>query len=215
MTKVLFIRCRESVEPDIFRLVEEQLKELAGKNVECETLDVISLNYLQGSYLKNIFDKEIVRYVEKVVRKKKPDIIVSGNDVAISAAFIKICNLLGISSLVIQHGILTKRENRDIMDFLRWSNYLPWRIVSSIANMPTISKLTLSMGWRTRVLDWGTGKATKYAVMSNNQKRLLISQGVQPRKIVVTGYPPFDLVPKRISSFDRRATCKELRDRGR
>lgn len=208
--KVLFIRCRESVEPDIFSLVEEQLRNLAGESIKCETLDIISLNYKGTSYFQQIFDKERVHYAGEIVRKKKPDIVVSGNDVAITATIIKVCNLLKIPSVVIQHGILAERKTKDVLDFLRFRNYLLWRIVSSIANIPAISKGTLSLGWRTRVLDWGIGGATKYAVMGNYQKRHLISQGVPPHKIVVTGYPLFDLVPKRIATFNRRATFRKL-----
>lgn len=207
---MLFIRCRESVALDIFNLVEAQLKDLSGDSVKCEIIDLIPLNYTLTSYHKHIFDKEGVCYAEKVLRTMRPDVVVSGNDVAISATFIKVCNLFGIPSVVIQHGILAERKNRSILSFLQIKNYLPWRIISSIANIPVISKCTLYIGWRTRVLDWGLGGATKYSVMGDYQKRRLISQGVSPNRIVVTGYPLFDMVPTRMATFDRKTTFNKL-----
>ena len=205
--KVLFVRCSKSFDPNIFLLVEQELKK--KHNVTCELIDLTPF-FKELSYFEKILDRETTCFAKKIIRERKPDIIVSGNDVAIGATLIKVCNLLGVPSLVIQHGILTERKTRDIMDFLRWRKYLLWRIVSSIVNLPAFSRLTLSMGWRTRVLDWGMGGATKYAVMGNYQKRRFILQGVPPHKIVVTGYSLFDLVPKRIAIFDRRTTFKKL-----
>jgi len=206
---ILLIRCRESVDPDIFRMVESQLRELAGETVRCETLNLISLNYRRESYLKKIFDRDRVRFAKEILRAKKPDVLVSGNDVAISATFIKVCNLLKVPSVVIQHGVPDERRPV-IFDFLRWRRHILWRIVSLMANLHSISRLTLYMGWRTRVLDWGSGGATKYVVMGDYSKRFLISEGVQRHKIVVTGYPLFDLVHEQIAALDRQAILEKL-----
>jgi hypothetical protein len=190
-------------------MIEKQLRDLAGERVECEILDLIPLNYKRTSYLE-LFDRERVHYAQEIVRKKKPNVLVSGNDVAISATIIKACNLLRVPSLVIQHGILTEKKTRDVLDSLRWRNYLPWRVVSSMSKLSMISKFTLSMGWRTRTLEWGLGGATKYAVMGEFYKRLLVSHGVPPHKVVITGYPLFDLVPNRISIYDEQATFEKI-----
>ena len=209
---MLFIRCRESIDRSFFVLIANELKKETSNGIECEHLDLCSANYSNNgvSLLEGFLNDEKVRYALAIVLEKKPDVVVTGNDVAISANIIKACNLFGIPSVTIQHGILPPRTSGGVFVFFRWRNYLLWRVISSIANIRMISRTTMSLGWRTRNIEWGLGGATQYALMGNYYKKLLMLQGVSPHKLHVTGYPIFDLVPQYLSDFNREKTCKML-----
>ena len=210
MYKILFIRCKESVEPDIFKLITEQINKIAAGEVRCETLNLIKLNYVQGSYFNNILDLKRMRYIKDVINQKKPDIIVSGNDIAISAGFIKVCNLKGIPSLVVQHGILADITTSNPTYNFLYKNILLWKLVSIVSNMPAIAKATIFIGWRTRVLEWGMGGATKFVVMGSQSMNWLISNGMSRDRIIITGFPLFDLIPLRKACFNKQKTLEKL-----
>ena len=136
--------------------------------------------------------KHELQYFTKIVEDAKPDILIVANDQGIKTALIRICKLKKIPSIVIQDGILINNKQKKFSSFLVWRRYLLWRIFSSFTDIPVISQLSINAGRQWCIPSWGTGNATIIAAMGNYYKRVLVSRGIHPDKIAVTGYPLLD-----------------------
>jgi len=205
--RVLFLSLEKS-HAEMFFLVQKELVRI-HKKVECKTLDVSKFSY--NGLFKDMFNKKKIQVIERIIEKNKPDILCMANDhMGINAAFVKVCNTLGIRSIAIQDGILVEQTTRSVFNILRWKNYLLWRLISLITAKLIAAKTSLSLGWRPRVIDWGFGGTTKIAVMGDFYKHLLTSRGVPSDKIVITGYPLLDNISRFASEFAKSAVFREL-----
>ncbi len=185
--RILFLSY-ESSHNEIFLKVINELRK--GSNVWFKILDSDKL-FFRPLSVRFSYKKEI-SYFEQIIDQMKPDIFVVANDQGISATFIRICKLRGIPSVAIQDGILINKRLNGFSAFLAWRRYFPWRIISNITNIRVISMLSILFGRQWCVPEWGTGNATFIAAMGNYYKHVLVSRGISPDKIVVTGYPLLD-----------------------
>jgi hypothetical protein len=145
------------------------------------------------------------------VKEAAPDIFVVANDLGLTATFARICRLQRIPTLSIQDGLLSTGEWKSLLGkLLACKRYLPWRLISTITNTPAISKLTLQLGLLWEIPVWGAGGTSVIAVMGDYYKNVLASKGVNPNKIVITGYPLFDNVCNYIPTFTRKQFCDQM-----
>jgi hypothetical protein len=176
------------------------------KKLSAVWFKIIDSNCLFNKPLSIRFSyKQELRNFAQIVDQAQPDVFVVANDQGISATFIRICKLRGIPSVAIQDGILTNKRSKGFSSFLAWKGYFPWRIVSLITNIPAISMLSIRLGRQWCVPVWGMGDATVIAAMGNYYKRVFVSRGIHPDRIVVTGYPLLDDLLKNDSDFDTQS----------
>lgn len=171
----------------IHALVTKELQRIS-ENIDCKMLYSYKFH---RAFTYSLIDKSVFA-VKEMLEKERPDVVVVGDDGSVNATFIKIAKDMGIPSLAIQVGMLSEKEFEGSIDILRTKNYFLWRFISLISNNTIVRKLTLSIGWRTRVLDWGLSGTDKIAVFGDFYKKLLISRGVPSDKISVTGYVLLD-----------------------
>lgn len=204
--RVLFLAYTcDKFHTEICQLVKRKLETLCPKAV-CKILE---LEEKRMSYFESIFDKRTINFATKVIEKVRPHVIVVTNDTGPAATFIKLGRIKKIPTLAIQDGYLARRVQKTPTDFLRWKKYLLWRLLSSISCIPIVEKLAIFLGWRTRVLDWGFGGVDVYAVIGNRSKQVLVSCGVSPQRIVITGYPLFDKTYQ-LPSFEKEKVKQQF-----
>jgi hypothetical protein len=193
-------------------LVKRELEKLFPR-ADCK---ILVLKEIQMSYFSSIFDKRTIDFAKEVIKKFGPHVIVVTRDTGPAPTFIKLGRMMKIPTLAIQSVLLTESPYlgesvyKTILHFLKWKNYLLWRFLSRLSRISFAEKLTVFIGWRTRALDWGLGGADLYAVMGNYSKQLLVSRGISPQKIKVTGNPLFDEVHFR-SDFEKEKLRRRLR----
>ena len=91
---------------------------------------------------------------------------------------------------------------RGFSRFLSWKEFLPWRLIWVILNSSSISSLSIHLGRQWWIPEWGMGNATAIAIMGNYYKEVLVSRGIQPNKITITGYPLLDTLSKHNSKIN-------------
>ena len=195
--KLLFLSCHSS-HKKIFSDVIREMEKVA--HLDCKILNYKDLSYRSFGALSSYTHE--LRLYSRLINQMKPDIFIVANDQGIATTFIRICNLRGIPSVVIQDGILLNRQLRGFSRFLSWKEFLPWRLISVILNSSTISSLSIHLGRQWWIPEWGMGNATAIAIMGNYYKEVLVSRGIQPNKITITGYPLLDALSKHNSKID-------------
>jgi len=193
----------------IAELVTKQLLKLASDKLNCEILYTYKLEPRKAfpnlrALLRNFVGTYHVVLAKNILDRKKPDIVVVGDDGGINASILKLAKLRNIPTLAIQVGMLSERKRRDFTYIFRWRNYLLWRILALIAENYLISKILILIRWRTRVLEWGLNGADIIAVMGEYYKNLLIRRGVPPNRIVVIGYVLMDTFANSIPVLDKK-----------
>jgi hypothetical protein len=197
--KILFLSA-EKPHTDMFLQIVDELERIIDKKVEFTILDTNKLN-IRPQSIRIPYKKE-VQYIEQIIEKFKPNILVVANDLGIRTSFIRICNVHGIPSIAVQDGILANKKLTGFSRLLAWHNYFLWRVISAITNTQKISMLFIRLGRQWCVPDWGLGDATVIAAMGNCYKKVFLSRGVHSNKIVVTGYPLLDDFSMRCSDLN-------------
>ncbi len=142
--------------------------------------------------------------MKKILEKEDPSIIVTGHDQNLmDILFIKAANLKSIPSLTVQDGMLVadrinNEQNTSFLDKLKYIFKIPARTLklffdNSYPFKFKIDLLIFEMKYKTDYV-YGRGDSLKIAVFGEATKRMLISEGVSPKKLEITGNPKFDLL---------------------
>ena len=167
---------------------------------------IVELNKIMPVWFKIIYSNSLstnplsirfyckyeLKNYKKIIEKVHPDLLIVANDQGIKTAFIRICKLKKIPSIVIQDGLLINNEPKGIKRFLAYQNYLLWSVFSRLTEISVIAKLSFLVGRQWCIPSWGTGNADYITAMGNYSRQVLISRGVSSDRIVVTGYPLLD-----------------------
>lgn len=143
--------------------------------------------------------------VKDIFVKFQPDIVVVGHDRnPMDRLFIKFANFLNIPTLLVQDGILAasrdkKQETGSPSIALKYWFTLPYRALRfmtrrdcSFQGKIETALFEFKHGTRGKVGVYGHGECSKIAVFGDAVERMLVSEGVNPERIVVTGNPKFD-----------------------
>lgn len=149
------------------------------------------------------------RSIEALLAKERPSIVVVGHDWNIvDDLFIVTASQRDIPTLLVQDGVLvSSREEESIREAKKhqtgssyWAN-LPNRVFKHLArkDLTLRSKIELILfealykaSFRRGI--YGHGACSKMAVFGPAVRDMLVREGVDPARIVVTGNPKFDLV---------------------
>lgn len=209
MYKVLFIPGGD-IHVEMFAPI---IKELSHCNVMAITLDKYSHDSHTGKALQELnipfrrmqeYDNENVR---EALKLESPDIVVIGSETeAVSLLFTIAANAVGIPTLFIQEGIFYPREFGKALNhttFRRLKNWLVTMfhifIIGEYTPKQKLEFLTLRLKAKVegRHSFYEYRECSRIAVMGEAGKNVLTTQGVDAKKIVVTGQPRFDLLLKR------------------
>lgn len=182
-------------------------------------------NILESS---NFPYKAIETYVrgkpKDILDQEDPSIVIVGHDILpASQLFIKAANLKGIPTLLVQDGILAAdrdtSNNRAIYSRLNFLVTLPLRLSRFLEllrhrkftplQILRILRLELTYNPKGKIIStYGHGECSRIAVFGDAVKEMLVSEGVDPGRIVITGNPKFDELyySKRVSS--KESVCK-------
>jgi hypothetical protein len=191
----------------MFLSISQELEKFAPSPIRSK---IIQETNSRMDLLEDLFNIEKVKRIRTIIEREKPDFIVVGNDGGVNSTYLELSNMFEIPTLVVQDGLIINTPKRGPLNLLRFNNYFLWRVLSKVAETKMLSHILLSAGWRTRVLDWGTGRGKTIAVMSEHSKDILLSRGVLETKIVITGSPLFDDSAQYASRFDEMSTRKNL-----
>ncbi len=201
--RVLFVAgCPNSIK--ISKSIAKGLTEISGKKVKCELINTYKLEpdkaYRKPVILKGFVGDNRVITAKRILEKKRPDVIIVGDDGGINAFIVKLALLRRIPVVAVQVGMLSEEVLRSIRSIFRWKRYFLWRLFSRIIRSRLISKILILIRWKVRVLEWGLGGTDLVAVMGDYYKELMIKRGVPSHKIVVCGYVLLDEIVRSASS---------------
>jgi hypothetical protein len=144
--------------------------------------------------------------VNEVLVDTKPSVVVMSHDatIPVDPLFIKCANAKGIPILYVPHGMISSASWVGLNDkgFRNWLLYLKMAVLGFGRLMKSgkvSQKRIIEIGWMWvrhifRHKMEAHGGWTKAAVFGDDAKHRLISIGVKPNNIVVTGNPKFDYV---------------------
>lgn len=162
------------------------------------------LNQLRLEY--HTIEKPRISVVKKLILNERPDIVIVGHDrTLLDRLFIKCANSFNIPTLLVQDGIIAasrERTNEELTEYqkLKYLLLIPFRLMkiflqkSPYSWTQIIEVFLLQVDTRTwgNSGNYGQGECQKMAVFGDATKDLLISEGVDPKRIIVTGNPKFD-----------------------
>jgi hypothetical protein len=162
-------------------------------------------------------------HVDAILREEKPGIVVFGHDRnELDRLFIKSANLKGIPTLLVQDGIMAASRDQ-ILETGKLSVNLKYWFSSPIRALIYFLKdhhswknkietaiFELKYGNRGKLGVYGHGECLKMAVFGDSVKRMLISEGIDSDRIVVTGSPKFDAVLKSRSGRSKEKVCQRF-----
>jgi len=166
-----------------------------------QALQKLGLNYktIEGRSRRN---------VEKLLKEEGPSVVVLSCDTTtpLGQLFIKYANSKHIPTLLIPHGIWAP-EDRRIWTIRRASVWMKHLYALGFQGLRVIKAGDFSWGrlirtglfslrrdLKRRPMFDGHGGCSKIAVFGDAMKELLISEGVSPEHIAVTGNPKFDFI---------------------
>jgi predicted glycosyltransferase len=157
----------------------------------------------------------------RILDIEKPDLVVVGHDLfPVNTSFIDAANTMAIQTLLVQDGILAAQRQggtaREVYSRLRFLFTFPWRLSDYLGHLKNkgftagqilpVLFLELKYNAKGKVIGrYGRGSCSKIAVFGDAVKEMLLSEGVNPGRIVVTGSPKFD----RISQY-QQIDCREV-----
>ncbi len=178
---------------------------------------------LQKNGLKTIAYQRL-NNVEKLLKEEAPNVIVLSRDTtnAIEQSFIELAKCMNIPTLLVPHGIWAPEE-RKIWTIKRSSDWLKHLYALGIQGQRVIKNgefrwsqlIQAGIFWMNRdlkrkpVFD-GHGGCSNIAVFGQATKDLLVSEGINPERITVTGNPKFDLLYQTKSKEPTLALIKQL-----
>lgn len=211
--RVLFIAYMTDIgHTRICQLVKRELQ-TSFPTITCEILELEEKVYV--SLFDGLFDKGKIEFARKAIKRFRPHVIVVTTDTGSAATFIKLARILCIPTLVIQATLMAESPyigdnyRKSPLDLLQWKNFLLWRFLCLISHFSLVEKLSIFVGWRVRAPEWGLSGADLYAVWGDYVKQLLVSRGVSPQKIEVTGNPLFDEIHSK-SDFEKQEVRRRL-----
>lgn len=163
--------------------------------------------------------------IKKLLLEVSPNVVIFGHDrTLMDKIFIKCSNSLNIPSLLVQDGILSasrdeSNEHINAYNKLVYLLSIPFRLLRLFLNYDLLSfnqKMELIL-LRVDARSWGNpgnyghGKCKKIAVFGDATKDLLISEGIDPQRIIVTGNPKFDSIYHYKNSSSKQNVCKILK----
>jgi len=180
---------------------------------------------LQGLSLKyQTFGSRSYRNINRILDEFRPDALVLCGD-AISPLYqmsISCANSKNIPTLSILHGIMAleaKRNPKAIATYA-WISYLKnlWLGIHTMVQPDRFSWHRLfETGWfwmrygfRYRPKLEGHGGCSKIAVFGNADKQLLVSEGIAPERIAVTGNPKFDYIASANKNDCKSKVCRRF-----
>lgn len=198
---------------DMFKLIINELYDwdITVINVEIwkyknEVEDELSHIGVHYTSLERLNEK----YISQTVKQIKPDIVVVGNDdLPASKMFIQTATRMNIPTLLVQDGILSRniqrRQNRKNENVLKYLLTAPYRFFRFIikTDLPIRHKMQTLLYDLRYGSKWnkdgagaypGTGKCSMMAVFGETTKKMFMSEGINPEKIMITGNPKFDLL---------------------
>jgi UDP-N-acetylglucosamine 2-epimerase len=164
-----------------------------------QALQKLGLDY------KTIEDRS-PRNVEKLLQEEEPSVVVLPRDTTthLEQLFIKHANSKHIPTLLVPHGMWApkERKNWSVRILRAWLKHFCLLVFQGRRVLKTgdfsWSRLIQTTLFRLRrdlkrkpIFD-GHGGCSKIAVFGDAMKELLISEGVSPKRIEVTGNPKFD-----------------------
>lgn len=160
--------------------------------------------------------------VKEVLSRERPDIIVVGHDMNLmQRLFIKCANSMGIPTLLVQDGILLPARRLKVHETGSAGTSLRYWITLPFEAFRVMMKRDYS--WQGKIEDallesryslrgkrriYGHGQCSKMALFGEAVKRIFISEGIAPERIVVTGNPKFDEVYYSKDSACKKKVCE-------
>ena len=160
-------------------------------------LTKMSLKSIKIDHLQNI---------EMLLLQEKPNIVVLSRDTtsAMEEDFVKYCRFMHIPTLLVPHGVWSpeERKNWTLGRTSSWIKHIydlglqGIRLIKiggfSFRYLISSGLFLLRRDLKPEPVFDGHGGCSKIAVYGNAIKELLISEGVNPDSIIVTGNPKFD-----------------------
>jgi len=202
-SKAMFI-VSNTAQIEMFKRIIEDIKDFEIKFINTEVFSILdemdSLLNKYGFDYENI-DNWSMDLIHNILGNDHPNIIISAHDQSpVDILFIKAANELGLPSLTVQEGLLavTRFVNKSVSDKLVYMIKMSLRMLKLILNpyrpfkyKTSRLKFELEYG-RGYSYAYGHGDSSKIALFGDNTKNMLVSEGVPPEKLVVTGNSKFD-----------------------
>ena len=222
MDKAMFI-VSSTAQAEMFKPISEKLSDWNTLAINIDRwhkkkeIDAV-LERLKFPY-KNISSVKSVA-IKSILDCEKPDIIVVGHDRgSIDRLFIKYANSMGIPTLLVQDGILAAnrakiKETGSIGVSLRYFLTLPYRAFSfmlydTLSWHQKIEIGMLCLKLRGAYGIYGHGDCQKMALFGNAAKEMIISEGCDPKRIVLTGSPKFDSLYYSKNTNSKKLVCEK------
>lgn len=214
-----------------------QVEMVAPVIMELPNLDILAIN-VDKWYYKSEIEESLSRLkipyitvehcnkksINKLLIREKPAIVIVCNDEAsIVRLFVDSANFMGIPTLLIQDGILSRKIGKD--EFKRSTNaQMIFKYFFALPSVIFNFVLRNKLSWHNKIEivifelryrpKWakkgtgmypGTGNCTKMAVFSDITKEMFIVEGIDSERIVVTGNPKFDKI-----YYSKNTSTKEM-----
>jgi hypothetical protein len=201
MTKVLFSSSTTNV-VDLQTL--QPVMEEMGRTTDYHIVALVNLNQYVKDFPKGRIDyKNINDYktknVNKILEIEKPDLIVVAVNSIVETVLMVAGKSKSIPTLYVSHAVfplLYRRQTKVIQEklhrlfFRKTMRQLLFFICSGLGqHIFTILRRSMVTGY-----DAGMEYATKICANGENEKAALIKQGIDAKKITVTGQPRFDVL---------------------
>ncbi len=154
--------------------------------------------------------------VRRVLDEKEPNILIVGHDRnTMDILFMRHANRMGIPTLLVQDGTLGRAWGKEKYDNLGqvFNNLLStmhkaFRLVQSRNcywwQMAQMLWFELIYGTKWKRKFYGLGEYSKIAIFGDAEREILLSEGIAPERVVVTGNPKFDKV-----FYSKGNNCKQ------
>lgn len=158
-----------------------------------------------------------IKSANEVLIRETPDIILTGHDqTPMEIFFIEAANSLGIPSLTVQDGIINAEKNtvsleKKIKYFLKIPlKFINLFLIKKISLRYLLDFVIFKIKYHNKYLfRYGHGDSTLITLFGESTRKILISEGINPKKLVVTGNPKFD----KLKHFKNTSMKDELRNR--
>ncbi len=145
-------------------------------------------------------DNWSMKNVQKILKSENPDIIITGHDQnPLDILFIKAANEQCIPSLTVQDGLLAAARTIDESLFNKLEYLaIPFRVLKLVFNPTRSFKYKFNRLWFEYKYGgdysfiYGHGDSSKIALFGDTVKNMLLSEGISPERLEVTGNSKFD-----------------------
>jgi glycosyltransferase involved in cell wall biosynthesis len=154
-----------------------------------------------------------IERAQYIIGAEKPDIVIVGNDIdPITSSFVRAANLMGIPTLLIQDGAISRRTFERLIN----TSYIQ-RMVSRLIREKGrgyvlkrgIQRAARRMVGKPETTVYGSGKCAKIAVWGAFTKRMFVGGGIDPERVIITGNPRLDAAHSK--KFDECEIYRKLK----